>query len=140
MSPQVHVELIQICPENLRASEPQMTIEMCHLMHNHITFKCTTAPGLRAVSEKSEVLTDGQSWPSIHDLPLELPDRAPVPECLELMVESTEHEAEDVPPASADPEYISMNPTNKECHVNNESLEQADRSGIGHTDGPNPTN
>src|SRR5260370_36670763 len=56
------------------------------------------------------------------------------------MVESTEHEAEDVPPASADPEYISMNPTDKECHVNNESLEQADRSGIGHTDGPNPTN
>src|SRR5260370_36202715 len=56
------------------------------------------------------------------------------------MVESTEHEAEDVPPASADPEYISSNPTDKECHVNDESLEQADRSRIGHTDGPNPTN
>ncbi len=35
-SPQVHIESIQICPENLRANEPQMTIKMHHSMHNHL--------------------------------------------------------------------------------------------------------
>src|SRR6266478_1508987 len=72
--PQVHIELVQMHPEYLKTSEPQMMIEMCCLTHNHIAFKGTLAPGLRAASERSEVFTDGQSWPSTHDLSLELPD------------------------------------------------------------------
>src|SRR5260370_14784756 len=114
MPPQVHIEQIQMCPENLRANEPQMTIEMHHLMHNHTTFESTTAPGLRAPSEKGLELSNGQSQPCMKNLQHESSDQAPVPECLELMVESTKCEAEEVPPASVDSKNISMIPINEE--------------------------
>src|SRR5260370_30538726 len=124
MPPQVHIEWIQMCPENLRANEPQTAIEMHHLMHNHTTFESTTAPGLRATSEKGLELSDGQSQPCTKNLRHESSDQAPAPECLELMVESTKREAEEAPPASVDSKNISAIPIDEESHVSDEKSEQ----------------
>jgi len=124
-------------PEYLKTSEPQMMIEMCCLTHNHIAFKGTLAPGLRAASERSEVLTNGQSQPSTHDLSLESPDQVGVLKHLEVMVEIMEHE-----PAlrGYDGNYAqSAEPVDQESNVSNEQLEQEDRREIGHTSSPYPS-
>ena len=71
MSPQVYIKLIQMSPEILRASEPQIIIKMCHLTHNHITFKGTMAPGPRAVSQMGLESFNGQFQPLMKDLPFE---------------------------------------------------------------------
>ena len=71
MSPQVYIKPIQMSPEILRASEPQMMIKMCHLIHNHITFKGTMTPGPRAVSEMGLESSNGQSQPLTKDLSFE---------------------------------------------------------------------
>ena len=46
---------------------------------------------------------------------------------------STEHEVEEVPPASANPGCMSVIPINGGSHVSDEQLEQEDRREIGCT-------
>ncbi len=134
--PHVHVKMIQMCPENLKASEPQMTIEMGHLTHKHITFKSPIAPGLRPVSEMGIESPHGQPQPRMENLLNEPPDPVQLVEHLDTMMEC---EAEEVPPASADSEYINTIPIVQDSHVSDEPMEQEEKSEMGHTNGPYPS-
>jgi len=52
MSPEVHVESIQTCPESLKANVPQTTIGTCTTTHERVAFEGTAAPDPRASPEK----------------------------------------------------------------------------------------
>src|SRR5260370_38175321 len=92
--PQVYIKMIQMCPENPKASEPQMAIKMRHSTHKHITFKSPIAPGLRPASEMGIESPHGQPHPRMENLLNEPPDPVQLVEHLDMMMES---EAEEVP-------------------------------------------
>ncbi|SRR5258708_2028304 len=67
MSPKVHMESIQTCPESLKANVPQTTIGTCTTMHEQVAFKGTAAPDPRALPEKQLEPKVPQFEPSTKD-------------------------------------------------------------------------
>ena len=145
MSPEIHVDSIQTCPESLQVSEPQTTIGMHHSMHKQTAFKGTLTPSSRVLSEESFGLLEGKFKLDFHKI-------------FEDVLETMEHEANMAQPASFDSEYrrevdllgiglrcddkgvLDMIPTGQESYVSDEPMGQINRSRIGHTCDPNPSN
>ncbi len=67
MSPQVHVELIQTCPESLKAIVPQTTIGMRSIAHKQVALKGTAVPNPRASPEKKVESKESQFQPCAKD-------------------------------------------------------------------------
>ncbi len=142
MSPEIHVDSIQTCPESLQVSEPQTTIGMHHSMHKQTAFKGTLTPSSRVLSEESFGLLEGKFKLDFHKI-------------FEDVLEMMEREANVAQPASFDSEYrrevdiglrcddegvLDVIPTGQESYVSDEPMGQINRRRIGRTCDPNPSN